>query len=154
VPSYYRDPDAPTPNAPRRIGVVAFIERDGRLLLEQRADFGTWGLVGGLLEEDETVEEGIVREIREETGLETVSVKLFGVFSDPTRIVAYPDGNVMRLLSVAFTVRVAEGEPRVSHESLALRFVAREDLGTLELGPAQKPLFDAYLAGRARPVVA
>jgi ADP-ribose pyrophosphatase YjhB (NUDIX family) len=154
VPSYYRDPEAPTPNQPRRIGVVAFIERDGRVLLEQRADFGTWGLIGGLLEEDETVEEGIAREIREETGLETVSMELFGVFSDPTRIVAYPDGNVMRLLSVVFTVRVAEGEPRVSAESLALRFVAVDDLLALELSPAQTPLFEAYLAGRSRPVVA
>jgi len=153
VPSYYRDPDAPAPNQPRRIGVVAFVERDGLLLLERRADFGTWGLIGGLLEEDETVEAGIAREIREETGLGVVSTDLFGVFSDPSRIVAYPDGNVVRLLSVVFTARVADGDPRVSGESLQLRFVSADELRALDIGPSQMPLIDAYLSNRARPVV-
>lgn len=132
---------------------MAFVEREGRVLLERRADFGTWGLIGGLLEEDETVTDGIAREIHEETGLETISVELFGVFSDPSRIVAYPDGNVMRLLSVVFTARVAEGEPRRSHESLELCWVPIAELGEIDVGPAQTPLVEAYLSNRARPVV-
>jgi 8-oxo-dGTP pyrophosphatase MutT (NUDIX family) len=57
VPSFYRDPEAPAPNNPPRVGVVAFIVRDGALLLERRADFGTWGIPGGALEEDEMVDE-------------------------------------------------------------------------------------------------
>jgi ADP-ribose pyrophosphatase YjhB (NUDIX family) len=154
VPSYFRDANAPTPNQPRRIGVVAFVERDDRILLERRADFGTWGLIGGLLEEDETVAEGIAREVREETGLETVATELFGVFSDPSRIVAYPDGNVVRLLSVAFTVQVAGGEARPSPESLELRWVPVAELGGMEIGPAQTPLVGAYLSRPGRPVVA
>ena len=32
MPSSFRDPAAPAPNQPRRIGVVALIERDGALL--------------------------------------------------------------------------------------------------------------------------
>jgi ADP-ribose pyrophosphatase YjhB (NUDIX family) len=154
MPSYYRDPSAPAPNQPRRVGVVAVIEREGAVLFEQRADFGTWGLIGGLLDEDETVEDGIAREIREETGLEAVSIELFGVFSDPSRIIAYPDGNVIRLLSVAFLVTVADGEPRVSEESLELRFVDVGAIAGLDLSPAQRPVIDAYLAGRRPPVVA
>lgn len=154
VPSFFRDPGAPTPNRARRVGVVAFVERDDRVLLERRADFGTWGLIGGALDEDETVTEGIVREIREETGLETVAVELFGVFSDPSRINAYPDGNVFRLLSVVFIARVAEGEPRRSPESLELRWVPIAELRELEVGPSQTPLVEAYLSNRVRPVVA
>ena len=68
VPSWYRDPNAPAPNQPLRIGVVALIERDGRLLVERRADDGTWSLVGGALEADESVGDALVREVREETG--------------------------------------------------------------------------------------
>ena len=154
MPSFFRDREAPTPNRPRRIGVVVFVERDDRVLLERRADFGTWGPIGGGLDEDETVTDGIAREIREETGLETISVELFGVFSDPSRIVAYPDGSVMRLLSVVFTARVAEAVPRRSHESLELRWVTIAELRKIEVGPAHIPLIEAYLSNHLRPVVA
>lgn len=154
MPSYYRDPEAPAPNRPRRVGVVAFVERDGSLLLERRADFGTWGIPGGALDEDETLEHGIAREVREETGLEAVSIELFGIFSDPSRIIEYADGNVYRLLTVAFVVGVAAGEPRVSEESLELRFVPFARVRELALGAAHVPLIDAFLDGQARPVVA
>lgn len=154
MPSFYRDPDAPSPNHPRRIGVVAFIERDGALLLERRADFGTWGVPGGALDEDETIEEAIAREVHEETGLTAVSIELLGVFSDPSRIIEYDDGNVYRLLTVAFVVGVGTGEPRISEESLELRFVPLAQVRDLELGAAQVPVVDAFLDGRARPVIA
>ena len=38
MPSWYRDPTAPEPNVPRKIGVTALIERDGSFLVERRAD--------------------------------------------------------------------------------------------------------------------
>lgn len=154
MPSFYRDPDAPSPNHPRRVGVVAFIEREGALLLERRADFGIWGIPGGALDEDETIEEAIAREVHEETGLTAVSIELLGVFSDPSRIIEYNDGNVYRLLTVAFVVGVGPGEPRISEESLELRFVPFEQVRNLEIGAAHVPLVDAFLDGRVRPVIA
>jgi ADP-ribose pyrophosphatase YjhB (NUDIX family) len=154
VPSYYRDPQAPMPNHSRRIGVVAFVVRDGALLLERRADFGTWGLPGGGLDEDETVEQGIAREVFEETGLEVVATELFGVFSDPSRIIEYHDGSVYRLLTIAFVVSVSPGEPRVSVESLELRFVPFSHVRDFDIGAALVPVVDAFLEGHVRPVVA
>jgi ADP-ribose pyrophosphatase YjhB (NUDIX family) len=154
MPSYYRDPEAPTPNNPRRIGVVAFIQRDWALLLERRSDFGTWGVPGGALDEDETVEEGLAREVLEETGLAVVSTVLVGVFSDPSRIVEYADGKVYRQLTLAFAVAVAPGTPRVSDESLELRFVPFSRVRDFELGPAIVPVVEAFLDERPRPVVA
>jgi 8-oxo-dGTP pyrophosphatase MutT (NUDIX family) len=65
-----------------RIGVLALIDREGRVLLERRADDGTWGLMGGALEAGESVGEALVREVREETALTATSVELFGVLSD------------------------------------------------------------------------
>ena len=56
MPSYYRDPEAPTPNVPRRVGVTALIERDGAFLVERRVDDpDRWAFVGGTLEENEHV---------------------------------------------------------------------------------------------------
>jgi ADP-ribose pyrophosphatase YjhB (NUDIX family) len=154
MPSWYRDRDAPTPNRPMRVGAVALIERHGKLLLERRADDGTWGLIAGALESDETVLETLVREIREETGLSTRSAQLFGVFSDPSRIVGYPDGNVYRVLAIAFLVRVEEGTPEVSDESLELRFVSRADILGFDLTPAHRPILERYLAAPLEVVVA
>jgi 8-oxo-dGTP pyrophosphatase MutT (NUDIX family) len=97
MPGYYRDPHAPTPNKPRTIGAAALIVRDCSLLLDSRMDDAAWGLPAGRVEADETVTEAVIREVREETGLTVTSVVLFGIFSDPTRIVEYIDGNVYSL---------------------------------------------------------
>jgi ADP-ribose pyrophosphatase YjhB (NUDIX family) len=154
MPSWYRDPSAPPPNQPLRVGAVALIEREGVVLVERRADDGTWGLIAGALEADESVVEALEREIREETALSTSSVELLGIFSDPSRIVGYDDGNVYRVLAVAFVVAVHDGDPAPSEESLELRFVPRTDLLSLDLTPAHRPIVEAYLDGATRPVVA
>src|SRR5260221_147253 len=64
-----------------------------QLLLTQRTDNGRWCLPGGRMEPGETVSEAVVREILEETGLNTRVVRVIGVTSDPGVIVTYPDGN-------------------------------------------------------------
>jgi ADP-ribose pyrophosphatase YjhB (NUDIX family) len=145
VPGYYRDPLAPPPNNPRAIGAAALISRDGSLLLDCRADDGTWGLPAGRVEDDETVSQAVEREVREETGLEVDSVELFGVFSDPSRIVEYLDGNVYGVVTIAFRV-AAHGEPVASDESRDVRFVPLDDLGSIDLFPTHRPIIEAYLA--------
>lgn len=154
MPGYYRDPDAPTPNNPRAIGAAALILVDDALLLDCRIDDGTWGLPAGRVEDDETVTEAVIREVREETGLEVTSVELFGIFSDPTRIVAYLDGNVYGLVTIAFTVTPAPGDPVASEESRDVRFVPVDRLGSLDLFPTHRPIIEAFLARPADVIVA
>jgi 8-oxo-dGTP pyrophosphatase MutT (NUDIX family) len=153
VPSYYRDPAAPAPNVPRRIGVIALLEREGAVLVQRRADDGAWDFVGGGLDEHETVLGALHREVHEETGLRIADAELFGMFSDPTRIIEYPDGNICRLLSIVFRARPGPGEPRAGEESLELRFVSRNELAELDLWPAARPIRDVYFAGGAGDVV-
>ena len=90
----------------------------------------------------------------EETGFEIEQAELIGVFSDPTRIVAYPDGNTCRILSVAFRVTPhGRGEPVESDETAGMRFVLREELAGLAFWPVQQPIRDALLRGPSAPVV-
>ena len=56
------------------------------------------------MEADETLEEALRREIRQETGLEVETFSLFGTFSHPSRIVAYADGTVMQPVTIAYKV--------------------------------------------------
>jgi 8-oxo-dGTP pyrophosphatase MutT (NUDIX family) len=153
MPSFYRDADAPTPNVPRRIGALALIERAGAILVERRSDDAAWGFLAGGVE-DETVLEALHREVSEETGLRVTGATLFGIFSDPTRIIAYPDGNVCRVLTIAFRVTLEPGrEPILSEESLEFRFVSLEELADLDLWAVQRPIRDAFLASQGDVVV-
>jgi 8-oxo-dGTP diphosphatase len=65
------------------------VEKDGALLLVRRAEGllegGKWGLPGGFLDRDETLAEGALRELREETGWEGRVVSVLRVNSRPDR---------------------------------------------------------------------
>ena len=52
----------------------ALIIKDDKILFQRRTDNGKWGLIGGLLEMNETYEEAALREIWEETGLELLRI--------------------------------------------------------------------------------
>jgi len=69
------------------IGVAAVARvPDGRWVLVRRADTGAWALPGGTLEWGETLRAAIVRELREEAGVEVRRLgDVVGVYSDPDR---------------------------------------------------------------------
>ena len=80
---------------------------DGKLVLIKRGNppfQGQYALPGGFVELGETVEAAIVREFREETGLEARIIRLFGVYSDPARD---PRGHTA---SVVFELEITGGE--------------------------------------------
>jgi 8-oxo-dGTP diphosphatase len=91
-----------------RIGVFAVIERDGRYLLARRRDIGWWNLAGGGMEDAETVEDALAREVREEIGCEIQIRRLVGVYSKPRK----------REVVLAFLCALAPGspEPETSEE--------------------------------------
>lgn len=65
------------------------VERDGALLLVRRArhlpEGGKFGLPGGFLDRDESLREGVLRELREETGWDGQVTALLRVNSRPDR---------------------------------------------------------------------
>ncbi len=143
---FYQNPDAPVPNRTTGVGVLAVIERDGTLLLERRSDCDRWGLVGGSLEVDETPTQALRREVLEETGLTVVEESLMCVAADPTRIVRYPDGNTLRVISFVYVSTVEDFDTLVySEESLDLRFFDPAELATLDVIETARPLIERYL---------
>jgi len=73
----------------RHVVLHAVVERNGELLLVKRAphllEGGKWGLPGGFLDRDETLAEGVLRELREETGWEGRVVTMLRINSRPDR---------------------------------------------------------------------
>jgi ADP-ribose pyrophosphatase YjhB (NUDIX family) len=116
------------PDYERALGVrssvsAVIFDRQGRLLLQQRSDGGQWGLPGGSVEIGESVQEAVVREVREETGLTVAVRRLVGVYSEPSRqVVRYPDGNVWHYVNVCFECAARGGELTTCDETLALAF--------------------------------
>ena len=94
----------------------------GRILLQLRSDFRVWGLPAGSAEPGESLEQAIIREVREETGLELSRVQPYGFANDPayeTR--TYPNGDRCQFFSMLFHAASHQGEPRICDgESLAL----------------------------------
>jgi 8-oxo-dGTP diphosphatase len=64
-------------------------------------------LPGGFVEEDETTEQAVLREVEEETGLQAEILKLVGVYSNPHRDPRGPVVSVCYLLKAAGTYRAS-----------------------------------------------
>ncbi len=143
---FYQDPAAPEPTRPLSLGVVALIEREGTLLLEQRADAGRWGLIGGVVEMGESLEGALRREVEEETRLAVSRFSLFGTFSDPSRRIQYPQGDVLRIVTLAYAVEVEDfGALALSDESTELRFFSRDELPRVDVVETHRHIVDAFL---------
>ena len=128
-----------------RPGVSALIHTAEGVLLQRRSDNQLWGLPGGGVEPGESVSQAVVREVREETGLEVTPVRLIGVYSAPEndQIVTYPDGNVIHYVSTSFECRIVGGTLACGTESLELGWFDPDRLPA-ELVPMHRiRIFDA-----------
>jgi len=135
---YYDDPDAPKPNSIVP-AVTAVVEDDqGRVLLIHRVDNDRWALPGGQVEVGERVAETVVREVREETGIEVEVLGLTGVYSDPKHVIAYDDGEVRQQFALSFRARPVGGTLRSSDEASEVRWLAATDLDRLDIHPSMR----------------
>jgi ADP-ribose pyrophosphatase YjhB (NUDIX family) len=128
-----------------RPGVAAVIFDEGRVLLQRRDDNRQWGLPGGAVEPGESVHAAIVREVREETGLEVEPLRLIGVYSDPAnhQVITYPDGNVIHYVSSVFECAVRGGTLTCGEESLELEYFPPEGLPDDTLAISRIRIVDA-----------
>lgn len=137
-----------------RPSVSAVIFRDGRLLLQQRADSRQWGLPGGSVEIGETVAAALAREVREETGFEIALGRLVGVYSDPRfQVVRYPDGRVWHYVNLCFACEIRGGAPRLAPgETLALDWFAPDALPA-DLVPPHRRRIEDTVVSQAPPFI-
>jgi ADP-ribose pyrophosphatase YjhB (NUDIX family) len=84
----------------------------------ERSDGSGWCLPCGFVDPNETPAEGIVREVREETGLEVVVKRLVGVFTRKPS----PQHGPWTVVMIVHLCEIVSGELTLSHEGSALRY--------------------------------
>jgi len=118
------------PEAPI-VGVGAVIIEQNRVLLVQRGREplkGKWSLPGGMLELGESLAEGVVREVREETGLIVEVLELVELL-DRVHRESIPDGERVRYHYVIadYLCRVVGGTLQASSDADAVRWIERAE---------------------------
>ena len=127
----------------------ALIVRDDKILFQRRTDNGEWGLIGGLLEMNETYEEAALREIREETGLDVKLDSFLGIFHNHNMV--WSNGDAAHVISAMYTASIMSGEPRIDEESYELRFFGRDEMPKL-FAEDHIAALDAYYRGIRCPL--
>jgi 8-oxo-dGTP pyrophosphatase MutT (NUDIX family) len=151
---YLHDPDAPLANSVVP-SVVAFVrDRTGRVLMIQRSDNGRWALPGGGHDVGESIRDTVVREVREETGIEVEVVELSGIYTAPGHVMQYDDGEVRQQFSLCFRARPVGGELRTSSETIQVRWVDPAHLENLDVHPTMRLRIEhAMYDSRAAPYI-
>ena len=95
-------------------GIV--VDDQDRVLVIQRRDNGQWEPPGGVLELGETPQEGVQREVFEETGVRVEVQNLSGVYKNMTR----------NVVSLVFRCSPVDGHVQSTNESREVRWISAE----------------------------
>ena len=86
---------------------------------------GKWAFPGGFIKMDESAEEGALRELREETGLDNAYIEQFHTFSDPNR------DPRERVITIAYLALVRLQEVKAGDDAAAARWFPIDEIPSL-----------------------
>ena len=111
------------------VDAVILCEDESLILIKRKYDpyKGSWALPGGFVEWGETVESAVVREAKEETGLEVDIIGMVGVYSDPERD---PRGHTV---TVCYLTRKTGGSLKADTDASSARYFSKDEILKLKL---------------------
>lgn len=126
--------------ANRGVSVDAIIIHDKQqiLLIKRGAEpfKGYWGLVGGYIEWDESAEDAVKREVKEEIGMQVTETRLIGVYTKPER-------HPKQVINIAYAV-TAIGEPKAGDDAVEYQWTSLSQLPD-ELAFDHRQIISDYL---------
>lgn len=99
---------------------AAVVDDDGRVLAVQRRDNAHWEPPGGVLELNETIDQGLRREVEEETGLLVEPEALTGIYKNMPR----------GIVALVFRCRLIGGTAHIGDETARLRWMTPDEIRT------------------------
>jgi ADP-ribose pyrophosphatase YjhB (NUDIX family) len=110
-----------TEQRPHSVSVAGIVVNDdGKVLVIRRRDNNHWEPPGGILEINETFEEGVRREVHEETGVWITVNRLTGVYKNMTR----------GIVALVFRCTPEAGTATETDESREVRWMTLEEVRT------------------------
>lgn len=123
-----------------KVVMAAVVEKDGRYMICRRGPGrrleGVWEFPGGKLEEGETPEQGLERELREELGIETEIGRI---------IDAQLESEFHEFIILYYLARITKGEPALTEHS-EIRYVLPGELTGYEFSTADTKAADRIAA--------
>jgi ADP-ribose pyrophosphatase YjhB (NUDIX family) len=130
------------PNQPI-VGVGALIICDGKILLEKRKNQpgkGKWSIPGGLVELGENVEQTVVREVKEETGLEVEKPEHIDIVDN---VVRDENGDVRyHFVILDYFVKLKGGVLKAASDAEDLAWVSLDEVEKYDLTKTFKAFFE------------
>jgi mutator protein MutT len=125
------------------VGVGAIIIRDGKILLEKRKNEpgkGKWSIPGGLVELGESLEETVLREVKEETGLDVEKPELIDVVSN----IDLDEDNRIKyhFVIVDYFVKLMGGTPEAMSDAEEIRMVRLDEVEKYDLTKTFRAFFE------------
>ena len=118
-------------------GVVT--DETEQVLVIQRRDNGHWEPPGGVLELGETFEQGVQREVLEETGVQVTVDRLTGVYKNMKR----------GIVALVYRCSIKAGRPRTSTEATSVRWIDKDQIDVLMSPAYAARVHDAFRATTA-----
>lgn len=124
---------------------VLIINEKNKVLLQKRGTFPyKWGLVGGVTELGESLEDTAIREAKEETGLDIWELNLLGTTSGENCYIDFPNGDKAYFITVGYFTNKFSGELKIDNiETKELKFFSYEELQG-DIPNSHKIMLDKY----------
>jgi 8-oxo-dGTP pyrophosphatase MutT (NUDIX family) len=118
-------------------------DKDKGILLEKRTDNGQWCIPGGAIELGEEPEEGLFREVKEETGLDISDPEFFKVKANIHMV--YPNTDEVYYTDIVYIVTKYTGELSPDSESSELKWFKPDELPG-NIMPTQMPYIEEFVS--------
>jgi 8-oxo-dGTP diphosphatase len=108
------------------VGVGAVVFRGDDILVIRRGKppfEGQWSIPGGGLEHGEALEVAVIREVREETGLEVGILGLLNVYEALPAVTGFPTHTIM----IDYVAEWVSGEPVAADDAVDAEFVSMDE---------------------------
>jgi 8-oxo-dGTP diphosphatase len=130
------------------VGVGALLIKNGKLLLVRRGakpGQGKWSIPGGLVELGEQTRDAVIREVKEECGLDIELERLMDVFDNITRD---DKGRIQyQFVVVNFMAKVKSGILKSADDVLEVRWVSLDEVEKYNLTNSFRVFFRKHYEG-------
>lgn len=128
-----------------RITIDSIVDLGDSIILIRRLNppfKDQWAIPGGFIELGERVEDAVIRETKEETGLDVEIGRVFDIYSDPERD---PRGHTITLVYICKNIGSINDDLKASTDAKEAKIFKKEDIKDLKLAFDHSKILNDYL---------